>query len=86
MVSDPLFFANDLTNGLPYCRLNNDINVGVGVGFPALAFQNPAGLSATRGISSARNCLTEIAVRELRILLHRTVALKALLIAQLDTT
>ncbi len=81
MVSNPLFFTNYFANGFPYCRLNDDINVGVGISFPAFAFQNPAGLSATRSVAGTGHYLAEIAIRELRILLHRAIALKALLIA-----
>ena len=85
MIGNPLFFTNHLANGFPYCCLNHNINVGVGIAFPAFAFQNPTRLSATRGISGAGYCLTEMAVRELRILLHGAVTIKALLVTQLHT-
>ena len=81
MVGNPLFFTNHLANGFPYCRLDDNINVGIRIGFPAFAFQNPARLTATRGIAGAGYRLTKMAVRELWILLHGAVTIKALLVA-----
>src|SRR4029453_6909501 len=59
--------------------------VSVGIGLPALALQNPAGLSAARIVPGARHGLSERNVfAKLAVFLERAV-LQALLIAQPDT-
>ena len=82
-MGQPLLLADHLADLLPDRRLGDEIDIGVGIGLPALAFQNPAGLAAARGIAAARHRLAELAVRVLRIFLERPV-LEALLVAQLD--
>src|SRR5437764_1342969 len=68
----------------PHRRLGNEVNVRVGILLPALALQDPAGLSAAGIVSGARHRLAERhAFTELAVFLERPVR-EALLVAQLD--
>ena len=46
-MGNPVFLANDLANSAPDWGLRDEVNIGIGVGFPTLAFQNPARLTTT---------------------------------------
>src|SRR4029077_9289109 len=54
-----------------------------GVGFPALALENPSRLPAARGVPRPRDGVAERAVGVLRVLLHDVRPREPLLIAQL---
>ena len=55
----PLGFADHVADRPPDRRLGDEIDVGVGIGLPALAFQDPAWLAAARIIAGARHRLAE---------------------------
>src|SRR5207244_4243202 len=70
----------------PHRRLGDEIDVGVGVALPALALQDPAGLTAARIVAGARHRSAERhALAVLAVFLQRAVR-EALLVAQLHTT
>ena len=81
---DPLLLADDLADRRPHRRLGDEVDVGVGVGLPALALEHRARLAAARGIAGARHRVAELAVGVLRELVQRVRALQPLLVAQLD--
>src|SRR4029077_15529586 len=82
-VRDPLFLADDLADLLPHGRLGDEVEIGVGITLPTLAFDDPARLPATRGVTRARHRGAELAIRVLRVFLHDAGAREPLLIAQL---
>src|ERR1700716_1976029 len=51
----PAGLADHVADLLPHRRLGDEIDVGVGIGLPALAFQNAAGLAAAGIIAGARH-------------------------------
>src|SRR5437870_5077044 len=80
----PAGFADHVANLLPHRRLGNEVDVGVGIGLPALALQDPARLAAAGIIAGARRRLAERqALAVLAVFLQRPVR-EALLVAQLD--
>src|SRR6185437_12800336 len=68
----PLRAADGLRCALPVLLLQGEVDVGVGVGLPALALHHPARLAAAAGVAAARHRLAELAVRPLRVLLKDT--------------
>src|SRR6202022_1402634 len=76
-------FADRAANRRPGVTLDREVDVGVRIRFPALAFQHPAWLAAAAGLAPARNEIAEFAVRVLRVFLEETEPVQALLIAQL---
>ncbi len=83
-IGEPFRPADHLADVLPHGRLRDEVDVRVGVGLPALALEDPAGLAAARRVAGARHRIAELAVRILRIFLHDAGAREALLVAQLD--
>src|SRR5437870_8905348 len=82
----PAGFADHVANLLPHRRLGDEIDVGVGIGLPALALQDDAGLAAARIVAGARHRFAERDVlAELGVFPERTVR-EALLVAQLHAT
>ena len=80
----PFRLADEIADRRPDRRLGDEVDIGVRIGFPALAFEDPAGLAAARVVAGARHRLAEGNVlTELRILVEGPV-LQALLVAQLD--
>src|SRR5580692_13177889 len=80
----PAGLADDVADLLPYRRLGDEIDVSVGIGLPALALQDAAGLPAAGIIAGARHRVAERnAFAELAVFLERTLG-EALLIAQFD--
>ncbi len=69
---------------VPDRRLGDEINVSVGVGFPALAFQDPARLAAARIIARARRRVAEGSAFAILAVFLQGAVLQALLVAQLD--
>src|SRR3546814_2883341 len=64
-------------------RLGDEVDVGVGVGLPALALDDPARLAAAGVVTGARHGVAEgNALAVLAVFLQRSV-LQALLVAQL---
>src|SRR5262249_35550875 len=55
----PFRLADQVTNRLPHRRLSDKIAVGVGIRFPALAFEDPTGLAAAGVVARARDRLAE---------------------------
>src|SRR5580692_4134101 len=80
----PAGLADDVADLLPYRRLGDEIDVGVGIGLPALALQNAAGLAAAGIIAGARHGIAERnAFAKLAVFLEGTMG-ETLLVAQLD--
>src|SRR3982074_1601055 len=76
--------ADDIANFLPDRRLGDEVDVGIGIGLPALALQDAARLTAAGIVAGARHCVAERnAFAVLAVFLERAVG-EALLIAQLD--
>src|ERR1700682_3750979 len=81
----PAGLADHVADLLPDRRLGDEIEVSVGIGFPALAFEDAAGLAAAGIIAGARHRVAERnAFAVLAVFLQGTMG-EALLIAQLDT-
>src|SRR6185295_20335846 len=74
--------SDDLRERRKGRRLRDDVDERVGVGFPALAPDDPSRVASARGVARARDCDAEAAVGILRIFLEWTVG-QPLLIAQL---
>ncbi len=80
----PVRLADQVADLLPHRRLGDEVDVGVGIGLPALALQDDAGLAAAGVVAGARRGLAERdALAELGVFLERAVR-EALLVAQLD--
>src|SRR6185295_8998365 len=64
----PLRLTDQVADRLPYRRLGDEIDVGVGIALPAFALQDPAGLAAAgivagaRGRAAERNTFAVLAV------------------------
>ena len=82
-IGQPFLAADHLADGFPDRRLGDEVDVGVGIGFPALALENPSRLPAAGGVARARDGIAERAVGILRVLLHDVRPREPLLIAQL---
>src|ERR1700704_4422218 len=80
----PFRLADEIADRPPYRRLGDEIDVGVGIGLPALALQDPAGLTAAGIIARARHRLAERDTFAVLAVLRERPMLEALLIAQLD--
>src|SRR5471030_265432 len=80
----PAGLADDIADLLPHRRLGDEVDVGVGIGLPALALEDTAGLSAAGIIAGARHRVAERnAFAELAVFPQRTVR-EPLLVAQFD--
>src|SRR3984885_5307052 len=80
----PAGLADHIADLLPDRGLGDEIDVGIGISPPALAFQDAAGLAAPRYIAGARPRVAERnAFAELAVFPERAVG-EALLIAHLD--
>ena len=55
----PAGLADDVADRLPHRRLRDEIDVGVGIGLPALALEDAAGLAAAEVVAGARHGLAE---------------------------
>src|SRR3954452_220241 len=78
----PAGFADHVADLLPDRRLGDEIEVGVGIGLPALAFEDAAGLAAAGIVAGARHGIAERnAFAVLAVFLQRTMG-EALLVAQ----
>src|SRR5262245_37861836 len=76
--------ADHVADLLPDRRLRDEVDVGVGIGLPALALEDAAGLAAAGIVAGARHGIAERhAFAELAVLLERAVA-ESLLVAHLD--
>ena len=82
-VANPVFLANHFAHRRPHRRLGDEINIGVRVGFPALALQDGAGLTAARCIAGTRDRIAKRRIGVLRVFVHGAGAFQALLVAQL---
>src|SRR5262249_40947989 len=78
----PFRLADQVTNPLPHRRLSDKIAVGVGIHFPALAFEDPTGLAATGVVARARDRLAERNVFGVLAVLGQRSMFEALLVAQ----
>src|SRR5205085_11731715 len=76
--------TDHVANLLPDRGLRDEVDVGVGIGLPALALQDAAGLAAAGIVAGTRHGITERnAFAELAVFLERTMG-EAPLVAQLD--
>src|SRR5258708_5065791 len=78
----PAGLADDIANLLPHRRLGDEVDVGVGIGLPALALQNPARLAAAGIITRARHRFAEWNALTILAVFFQRAAGEALLIAQ----
>src|SRR5262249_40014458 len=78
-VLEPLGMADGLRQIRKSLDLCDHVNVGVRIGFPAFAFDDPAGVATAGGIAGAWYGVAKCSVGILGILFERTVG-KALLI------
>src|SRR3984893_5158907 len=80
----PLGLAGQVADRPPSRGLGDEVGVGVRIGLPALALENPPRLPAARVVTGARHRLAKRnALAVLAVFGERTVG-KALLVAQLD--
>ena len=80
----PVRLADHVADLVPDRRLRNEIDVGVGIALPALAFQDAPRLAAAGIVAGAgRGVAERDAFAELAVFLQRTVG-EPLLVAQLD--
>src|SRR6516225_5787658 len=80
----PFRLADEVADRAPYGRLRDEIDVGVGIVLPALAFEDPAGLAAAGIVAGARHRFSERnAFAVLAVFGQRSVP-QTLLVAQLD--
>src|SRR5216683_2220334 len=82
-MGNPILLADHLADLVPYRCLGDEVDIGIVIVLPALAFEDPARLPAARGIAGAWHRLAELAVGILRKLLERAMG-QALLVAQFD--
>src|ERR1043166_5961497 len=80
----PLGLADDVADRAPHRRLGDEIGVGVRIGLPALALEDPAGLPAARVVAGARHRLAEGNAFAMLAVFGERPVLEALLVAQLD--
>src|SRR5690606_11911952 len=79
----PARLADQVADRAPDRRLGDEIDVGVRVGLPALALQNPAGLAAAGIIAGARRCVAEGDAFAILAVFGEWTVLQPLLVAQL---
>src|SRR6185312_3367856 len=80
----PAGLTDDVADPLPDRGLGDEIDVGVGIGLPALAFQDAAGLAAAGIVAGTWHRVAERnAFAELAVFLQRAMG-EPLLIAHLD--
>src|SRR6202011_2686964 len=80
----PAGLADDVADLLPDRRLGYEVDVGVGIGLPALALQNAAGLTAAGIVAGARHRIAERnSFAVLAVFLERAMR-EPLLVAQVD--
>src|SRR3979411_3561140 len=83
-MSLPAGLADHVADLLPDRRLGDEVDIGVGIGLPALAFQDAARRAAAGIIAGARHRVAERdSFAELAVFPERTVG-EPLLVAQLD--
>src|SRR5262249_52879545 len=82
----PLGLADHIANRLPDRSLGNKINVGVGVGLPTFAPDDPARLSAAGVVAGARHGIAEWNSLPILAVFGERTFLDALLVTQLDAT
>src|SRR3954468_23365305 len=80
----PFRLADQVADRLPHRCLGDEIDVGVGIGLPAFALEDPAGLAAAGIIARAWHRFAERDVFAVLAVLRERPMLEALLIAQLD--
>src|SRR6202022_852369 len=79
----PLRLADQVADRTPHRGLRDEIDVGIRIGLPALAFENPARLSATRIVAGARHGLAEFHAFAVLAVFLQWPMREALLIAEL---
>src|SRR5436190_1773822 len=80
----PLRLADEIADRAPYRRLGDEIDVGVGIVLPTLAFEDPAGLAAAGVVAGARHRRPERDAFPVLAVFGERAVRQALLIAQLD--
>src|SRR5262252_5862880 len=81
----PFRLADYVADRAPDRRLRDEIDVGVRIGLPAFALEDPAGLAATGIIAGARHSIAEAHALAVLAVFGQRAMLQPLLIAQLDT-
>src|SRR5712692_3599841 len=80
----PFWLPDRLAGLRPVLLLDREVDVGVRVGFPALALEYPARLPAAACVSAAGDRIGELPVRILRVFLQIANMVQAFLVPQLD--
>src|SRR6516165_5729530 len=80
----PFRLTDEVADRAPYRRLGDEIDVGVGIALPALAFEDPAGLAAAGVVAGARHRLAERDAFAVLAVFGQRSMRQTLLIAQLD--
>src|SRR5579885_2498476 len=75
-------FADDVANLAPYRRLRDEVDVGVGIGLPAFALQDPARLPAAGIVAGARRGIAERNTFAVLAIFGERAGFEALLVAQ----
>src|SRR5712672_2129437 len=80
----PFGLADEVADRLPDRRLGDEVDVGVGIGLPALAFEDPARLAAAGVVAGARHGVAERDALAILAVFRERPMREALLVAQLD--
>ena len=81
----PFRLTDSLAGLRPVLLLDREVDVGVRVGFPALALEYPARLPAAACVSAAGDRIAKLSIWILRIFLQIANMVQPLLVPQLDT-
>src|SRR6516162_2070353 len=85
-MSLPGGLADHVADLLPHRRLRDEIDVGVGIGLPALAFEDAAGLATAGVVGGARHRLAKGNAFAMLAVFRQRAVREPLLVAQLDAT
>src|SRR4029079_5373218 len=80
----PFRLADQLADRTPYGRLRDEVDVGIGIGLPALALDNPAGLPSAGVVAGTRRRFSEGNGLTVLAVLGKRAVSESLLVAQLD--
>src|ERR1700757_1379971 len=81
----PAGLADDIADLLPDRRLGDEVDVGIGIGLPALALEDAARLAAAGIIAGARHRVAERNAFAILTVFPKRAVGEALLIAELYT-
>ena len=80
----PFRLADQVADRAPHRRLGDEIDVGVGIGLPALALEDPARLAAAGIVAGARHRVAERNAFAVLAVFGQRAVREPLLVAQLD--